>query len=219
MTLAALRSAKAGSSTTLSVDESQEDPGPKLIKFPRSRRDPQTEIAMEAMEKDADDQEVDPSDATSGRSYTEVSSSKRQPMHMVSSESRRRGTVSPPYRLAVRVHLVQQLSDDLKVMARTARSTAATSAVASFLEAVHRMADVIPGETLTDVAFALANALVVDNRWTNYRSDQFEGAREILSDLGNRRQVTDRAADKAILELEDLGFSTTAFSFDIETSD
>lgn len=219
MTLTAFREPMGGSYTTLPAEHADEGDGPRRVRFShvsRQQQRPRTEIEAGAVD---DRQQVDPSEDFVSTSFTEIDPPSRKPMFRAVSPRPRSHTASHPYRVAVRVHLVQQLSDDLSAMAREARSTGVAPAVGSFLDAVHKMADVMPEDSLTDISFSLANALIVGNRWTEYSSDQFEGARRILSDLGNRKQVTERAADKAIVDLEEIGFATTGFSFGVESDE
>jgi hypothetical protein len=73
------------------------------------------------------------------------------------------------------------------------------------------MRDVTPLDPFVEVLMALHDALAFENRWAEYSATQYEGARKIIRKLVLPKRLSDEKAEKAMMELERLGFDTTPF--------
>jgi hypothetical protein len=123
---------------------------------------------------------------------------------------------SPDAERILRVHFATPLLADLrKIQPHCGTPTAAVYAD-SVLRTIRAMRDLVPFDPYTEVAMALYDAMAFQNRWSDYTAEQYEGAHHLLRNLADRSQLRNNYIEKAIMDVEDLGFDTTPFEMNVE---
>jgi len=115
----------------------------------------------------------------------------------------------------VRAHFASQILADLQMLAAHCREAIAARYASSLLRTMRTMRDVAPLDPFVEVLMALHDAMVFENRWTDYEADQYQAAHEVLKKLTKPKRLTSDKAEKALMELDDIGFDTTPFVMDI----
>lgn len=104
-------------------------------------------------------------------------------------------------------HAQKLLLDLEQLQAHHGKPTAAAY-VESLLRTIREIRDRYPHDPYTEVVMALHDAMAVRNQWVSYTVEQYRGAYEILNALTNQAEISDEAAENAILDLDKLGFET-----------
>jgi len=114
----------------------------------------------------------------------------------------------------LRVHYISQiLSDVLHIQNYCGQPQAAVFAE-SLLSEMRTMDEISPSDPFLEILMALHDALAFQNNWSKYTKDQYEGAYILLKKFAKRPNLRNDAVEKAIIELEVLGFDTTPFEMD-----
>ncbi|HXH09647.1 MAG TPA: hypothetical protein VNP04_07795 [Alphaproteobacteria bacterium] len=116
----------------------------------------------------------------------------------------------------LRVHFASPLLADLRNIQRHCGTPTAAVYADSILRTIRAMRDLMPFDPYTEIAMALYDAMAFENHWLDYTAEQYEGAHHLLRNLADRSQLRNNDVEKAILNLEDLGFDTTPFEMNIE---
>ena len=82
---------------------------------------------------------------------------------------------------------------------------------ASLLKSMRTLRDLAPNDPYSKVVMALYDAMVFDNRWADYTSEQYGRAHNTLMQLAKQTNVDRTKVGKAIVQLESLGFNTTPY--------
>lgn len=122
------------------------------------------------------------------------------------------GVVGETAQKILRSHFANQLLPSLKALADHSDEVTAARYVADLLTTMRTARDIAPFDPFLDVVLALHDALAADNRWIEYSSEQLAGAYDVLRKCSQYSTISNDKAEKAILELEELGFDTTPFS-------
>ena len=115
----------------------------------------------------------------------------------------------------VRAHFAGQILADLQMLAAHCREAIAARYASSLLRTIRTMRDVAPLDPFVEVLMALHDALAFENRWADYEADQYQAVHEVLKKLTKPKRLTSDKAEKALMELEDIGFDTTPFAMEI----
>jgi len=116
----------------------------------------------------------------------------------------------------IRKHISDQLLDSLQKIQEHIGEPSAAIFARKIIELILDMRDRIPFDPFLDVAMALYDALAYKNLWVKYTADQYKVAYKILYRLINVKDIKDKNTDKAILELEELGFNVLPFEVSID---
>jgi hypothetical protein len=119
----------------------------------------------------------------------------------------------------LRVHFGRQILATLKKVPPTAGQPIAAMPIGKLLGTIRAMRDVVGIDPFVEVVLALHDSLALENKWADYGADQFAGAYEVLKNLVSKNSVSETHAEKAIMELEELGFETTPFGGDEFSND
>jgi hypothetical protein len=118
----------------------------------------------------------------------------------------------------MKMHLLDPILDAFDKIQPHANSGDAAVYINRILHTIREMEDRSPKDPFLDILFALYDALAVDNNWTKYTADQYAKAKEVLEKYSKRSILNQKAIEKAIVELEEIGFDTTPFTLNIETT-
>ena len=119
----------------------------------------------------------------------------------------------------LRSHFANQLLPSLKALADHSDEVTAARYATDLLTTMRTARDIAPFDPFLDVVLALHDALAADNRWIEYSSEQLIGAYDVLRKCSQYSKISNDKAEKAILDLEELGFDTTPFSLGDPTDD
>ena len=117
----------------------------------------------------------------------------------------------------MKMHFLSPILDDLGKVRLHANSDNAAVYINRVLHTIRQMEDHSPNDPFLDLLSALYDALAFNNNWANYTGPQYAKAKEILKRYSERVALDQKAIEKAINELEDIGFDTTPFDFNLET--
>jgi hypothetical protein len=122
-------------------------------------------------------------------------------------------------RQVLRAHFSREILRALQQIQRYSRKPEAAGYAGVLLRNMRAMQDRCVGDPFVGVVLALHDALAYENRWADFEARQYEGAYEVLKALAERPSVGDQQAEKAIMELGELGFETTPFELPDELFD
>ncbi len=78
---------------------------------------------------------------------------------------------------------------------------------------IEHAAAVSPNSPFTRLLLALHDSLAFNNQWISYSHDQYTAAADTLAQLVRKPFINDSQANRAIVELEMIGFNTVPFAF------
>ena len=81
----------------------------------------------------------------------------------------------------------------------------------SLLRTLQNIFDQFPDHPLTAVLMVFHDAMAVQNRWTHYTPDQYQGAHTLLDRLFSYPSLSQSDVTQAIQALSDLGFNTMPY--------
>ena len=140
----------------------------------------------------------------------------RAAAEQASSWSRSRVEVGADAELIMRAHLAREILADLRQIQQYCGQPLAAAYSGALLTAMRAMRDLAPTDPYLEVVMALHDALAFDNNWVSYTPDQYESAYQVLATLARARRVDEEKAEKAIAQLEKLGFDSTPFHADAD---
>ncbi|MBI4324086.1 MAG: hypothetical protein HY674_02360 [Chloroflexi bacterium] len=111
----------------------------------------------------------------------------------------------------IRKHFVETTLDDLRRMQDHSGQPSASNYVQHLFKTIRQARDIAGSDPFLAVLIALHDALAYENRWADYSASQYDGALHVLAKYANQ-DVFPEKIEKAIMELEDLGFDTTPFA-------
>ena len=115
------------------------------------------------------------------------------------------------------MHFLDFILDDLEKIQPYASSIDAAVYINRVLHGIRQMEEHSPEDPFFNVLSAFYDALAFNNKWTNYTADQYLKVKAVLKKYSERSALDQKTIEKAINELEDIGFDTTPFTFDLET--
>lgn len=176
--------------------------------FPRSR----TELTdSRGFEVDVTAHEgIRPATNVSGRSHPDSKRAPVSPKDSVSSEP------SFEFLETMKMHFLRPLLDAFDKIQLHANSADAAFYVDTILHTIRHMEDHSPRDPFLDILFALYDALAINNNWTKYGAEQYREAKKVLEKYSGRSGLGQKAIEKAIEELEEIGFDTTPFVLDMD---
>ncbi|RUS92612.1 hypothetical protein DSM106972_098670 [Dulcicalothrix desertica PCC 7102] len=110
------------------------------------------------------------------------------------------------------VQITESLLSDLEELSRCAGKPYSAIFADSLLRKIRSMIDTCMGDPYTEVAVALHDALANQNRWLDYKNEQYKGAYNLFSSLVNQRKINNTDVENSIIALDRLGFNTIPFS-------
>ncbi len=125
-------------------------------------------------------------------------------------------TSSPDYTAVMRAHYLNPILKALEDIWPFEGSPSAALYINEIMYKIDELYDQSPADPILDVLFAFYDALAYKNNWTFYSADQYKKARIILKKYAERVQIKPKLVEKAIIELEELGFDTTPFELDYD---
>jgi len=124
--------------------------------------------------------------------------------------------VHPQAQQIFRVHFTSQILTDLRQIKRYCGKPTAAVYADSLLLTMRAMDEISPFDPFVEVIMALHDALAYQDNWSKFSPNQYEGAYQLLKGLIQRHHISNNAVEKAIMELEKIGFDTTPFELDID---
>lgn len=123
---------------------------------------------------------------------------------------------SQEFIMIMRSHFVNPILKSLQLMQPFAGTSAGAAYIADILNNIHRMAQRSPSDGFIEILLALYDSLAFQGQWVTYNSDQFNNAYAILKKYAERTLLKANDVEKAIMEIEDIGFDTTPIPLVIE---
>lgn len=123
---------------------------------------------------------------------------------------------SSDYVRIMRAHFVNPILEALQKVQSHARSSSMAVYIDQTLHMIRQMEDHLPDDPLLEVLFAFYDALAFRNQWSYYEADQYAKAREVVRLASQKQPLQPSAVEKAIMDLEDIGFNTTPYPLDME---
>jgi len=123
------------------------------------------------------------------------------------------------YQKIVRSHFMKDILDALEELQENAFTSHMISSVDRILTTIRDLEDYSDQDSILEVLFAFYDALVADNSWANYSSEQYKGVKELLQRLANKATIRVDDIEDAIMKLENLGFDTTPYELDMDTEE
>ena len=120
----------------------------------------------------------------------------------------------PQAQRILRIHFVNQILVDLNQIQRYCGKPTIAVHADSLLLTMRTMEEISPFDPFVEIVMALHDALVFQDNWNKYNLNQYKGAYRILKDFAKRSNISTDVVEKAIMELEKLGFNTTPFELD-----
>lgn len=124
--------------------------------------------------------------------------------------------VHPKAQRILRVHFTSQILTDLRQIKRYCGKPTSAVYADSLLLTMRAMDEISPFDPFVEVIMAIHDALVYQDNWSKFSPDQYEAAYKLLKSLVQRHHISNDAVEKAIMELEKIGFDTTPFELDID---
>ncbi|MCP4349296.1 MAG: hypothetical protein GY795_27765 [Desulfobacterales bacterium] len=116
----------------------------------------------------------------------------------------------------VRTRFVRSILDSLEKVALHAGSSSAAVYINQILHSIHCMDEQFPDDPISDVLFALYDALAYNGQWINYTADLFEKAGEILKWCAGFTVLNSNQAEEAIMRLDKAGFEIIPYTVNIQ---
>ncbi len=116
----------------------------------------------------------------------------------------------------VRTRFLKSISDGLEKVALHAGSSSAAVYINQILHTIHCMDEQFPDDPISDVLFALYDALAYNGQWINYTADLFEKAGEILKWCTGFPVLNSNQAEEAIMRLDEAGFEIIPYTVNIQ---
>ena len=117
----------------------------------------------------------------------------------------------------IRMHFLNPIIDAFDELQSYAESPNAAVYINEILHLIKEIEARSPQDPYLNILMALYDALAFNNNWTQYDQDQLKGAKDTLVKYSKRNALNQRTVEKAIIELEVLGFDTTPFVFNFES--
>ncbi len=109
----------------------------------------------------------------------------------------------------VRKNFTQGLLQDLTTLQASAGTHMAALPANRMLHDLRDLRDLLPFDNYVEVAMALYDGLVFEDRWLELSAEQYEGIHGIFAGLPRDRELSDEEVARAILAIESLGIDTT----------
>ncbi len=115
----------------------------------------------------------------------------------------------------LRAHFAKEILRSLEQLADCAGEPIAARYAGTMLRAMRTLRDINPYDPYVEVAMALHDALAFENRWLGVPAERYRGALDVLKKLHKLRRIDNTKAEKAIVDLEEIGFDTTPFAAEL----
>ncbi len=109
----------------------------------------------------------------------------------------------------VRERFTKGLLEDLKTLQASAGTPLASLPANRMLHDLRDLRDLMPFDPFVEVAMALYDGLVFEDRWCELGADQYEGLHGIFAELPRGRELSEEEVVRAILAIERMGIDTT----------
>lgn len=152
-----------------------------------------------------------PLQVDSGQEVIRTNLSPQFDLIVVPQQSKRQPELDATAERIIRKHFVETLLEDLRQIQEHSGQPSAANYAKQLFTTLRQARNVAACDPFLPVLMALHDALAYNNAWADYSSSQFEGARRVIGKYANQ-PIYPAKAEKAIMELEDLGFDTTPIS-------
>lgn len=119
------------------------------------------------------------------------------------------GKSSKIFLMLMREYFVIPILKSLQSIEPYAETSDAAIYINEILHNIQELERNSPFDPFLEVLSGLYIGLVFDNKWANYKASQYAGLREILKRFANRSSLQPPEIEKAIIEMEEIGFDTT----------
>ncbi len=116
-----------------------------------------------------------------------------------------------PQPAAVRERFIRGLLKDLKSIQAHIGTSRALVPANRMLHDLRDLRDVLPFDPFVEVAMALYDGLVFEDRWSELSPEQYQGLYTIFLELPRDRELSEEEVVDGILAIEALGIDTTPF--------
>ncbi len=111
----------------------------------------------------------------------------------------------------VRARFTRGLLEDLRSIQAHSGTPLASIPANRMLHDLRDLRDLLPFDPFVEVAMALYDGLVFENRWGELSVEQYQGVYTIFLELPRDRELSEEEVIDAILAIERLGIDTTPF--------
>jgi len=125
----------------------------------------------------------------------------------------------PQAQLILRTHFTEKILIDLNQIQHYCGGSTAAVYADSLIQTMRTMEEISPFDPFVEIVMALHDALIYQDNWNKYSPDQYKSAYDLLKRLVQRSYISNDIVEKAIMELEKLGFDTTPYEIKIEFED
>ncbi len=77
------------------------------------------------------------------------------------------------------------------------------------LHKIRELEDISPNDPFLEILSGFYVALAFDNQWTDYKAEQYAAIRKTLKKFADRPTLKPSEVEKAVMEIEEIGFDTT----------
>jgi len=123
---------------------------------------------------------------------------------------------SQEFIMIMRSHFVNPILKSLDSIQPLAGTSAGAAYIADILNNIHRMAQRSPSDGFIEILLAVYDSLAFQGQWVTYNPEQFKNAYAILKKYAERPLLKPNDVEKAIMEIEKVGFDTTPIPLVIE---
>lgn len=113
----------------------------------------------------------------------------------------------------LRERFTAELLEDLKLLEGSVGTYEAMHPANRLLHNLRDLRDLLPCDPYVEVAMALYDGLVFEDRWAELEAEQYEGLSAVFSRLVRDRELDDDEVANAIMAIERLGVDTTPYPF------
>lgn len=115
----------------------------------------------------------------------------------------------------LRAHFVQLILDALRKIQPHIGAPSSITYINSLFRAVRQMMERSPDDPFLEVLLGFYDALTFDNNWMHYTANQYAQAYDVLKQFSSQRRIQTDDVERAIMDLEDIGFDTTPYPLEI----
>lgn len=112
----------------------------------------------------------------------------------------------------VRLHFLMPILNSLTQVQSYAKSPAAAVYIDEILHNIREMEKRSSSDPFLEVLFAFYDSLAPQGLWATYTAKQFAKARDVIIKISRKYPLSSSIIEKAILQLEEIGFETTPYS-------
>ena len=116
---------------------------------------------------------------------------------------------SQVFLMSMRKHFIKAILDALQSVEPYAKTSDAAPYIREILHNIKEMGKNSPLDLFLEILSGIYIALVFDNKWADYEPIQYSNLSETLKKFASRSSLNTNDIEKAIIEIEEIGFDTT----------